>query len=484
MAFVSALRRTSSSLLRKSLSLSSYPLSSSSSSSTSFFRISSRHRFFIALLNQLVPDSARPPLRFCTTTASPPSRDDPIWGNPTEEVDETITIDGCDFEHWLVIMRFPEDPKPSEDEMVDTYIKTLAAVVGSEEEAKKKIYSVSTTTFTGFGALVSRDLSQNLKGLPGVLWVLPDSYLDVPNKDYGGDLLVDGKVVPRPEYRFGEQELGDTVEYSIKDLEESEECEENKKGTEELEGSFIERLRERIKNVEESSLEDSEGPAGVTKGRPTKNVEILTEGVNVALEGRPPMFDTLKETMKTMERGPSHENLEATAAPFDRLREKLLIEPAQQCKSKELERRHPMFDMLKETMKTMEREPSHENLEETADEEESAAPFDRLREKILTEPAQQSKSKELEGRVEESEDMDKTAALFGRLREKMKNRKIEPVGSSGEHYDSPDIWSDEYYEKAEEPQKKLTKEQLDALTVQMQEFEREVLQRKDENKDG
>lgn len=23
-------------------------------------------------------------------------------------------------------------------------------------------------------------------GLPGVLWVLPDSYLDVPNKDYGG----------------------------------------------------------------------------------------------------------------------------------------------------------------------------------------------------------------------------------------------------------------------------------------------------------
>jgi len=25
-----------------------------------------------------------------------------------------------------------------------------------------------------------------LEGLPGVLWVLPDSYLDVPNKDYGG----------------------------------------------------------------------------------------------------------------------------------------------------------------------------------------------------------------------------------------------------------------------------------------------------------
>lgn len=27
-------------------------------------------------------------------------------------------------------------------------------------------------------------------GLPGVLWVLPDSYIDVKNKDYGGYFLV------------------------------------------------------------------------------------------------------------------------------------------------------------------------------------------------------------------------------------------------------------------------------------------------------
>jgi len=26
-------------------------------------------------------------------------------------------------------------------------------------------------------------------GLPGVLWVLPDSYIDVKNKGYGGDYL-------------------------------------------------------------------------------------------------------------------------------------------------------------------------------------------------------------------------------------------------------------------------------------------------------
>ncbi|CAN1319137.1 Multiple organellar RNA editing factor 9, chloroplastic, partial [Linum perenne] len=33
-------------------------------------------------------------------------------------------------------------------------------------------------------------------GLPGVLWVLPDSYIDVKNKDYGGDKYVNGEIIP------------------------------------------------------------------------------------------------------------------------------------------------------------------------------------------------------------------------------------------------------------------------------------------------
>lgn len=78
-----------------------------------------------------------------------------------------------------------------------------------------KIYSVSTKCYFAFGALVSEELSYKLKGtsgsnclyffliawlsglshlcfhyilpdLPKVRWVLPDSYLDVKNKDYGG----------------------------------------------------------------------------------------------------------------------------------------------------------------------------------------------------------------------------------------------------------------------------------------------------------
>lgn len=35
----------------------------------------------------------------------------------------------------------------------------------SEEEAKKKIYSVCTTTYTGFGALISEELSYKVKGI-------------------------------------------------------------------------------------------------------------------------------------------------------------------------------------------------------------------------------------------------------------------------------------------------------------------------------
>lgn len=82
------------------------------------------------------------------------------------------------------------------------------------EEAKKNMYAFSTTTYTGFQCTVSEETSEKFKGesklflfhhmriwnssvlaltleihfvgLPGVLWVLPDSYIDVKNKDYGG----------------------------------------------------------------------------------------------------------------------------------------------------------------------------------------------------------------------------------------------------------------------------------------------------------
>ncbi|KAL4565243.1 hypothetical protein LXL04_029329 [Taraxacum kok-saghyz] len=171
--------------------------------------ITSRSRFSLPLLDhhyqspQLAP---RVPVRLKSSGSgySPLNDPSPNWSNRPPK--ETILLDGCDYEHWLIVMEFPTDPKPSEDEMINSYVKTLASVLESEEEAKKKIYSVSTTTYTGFGALISEEISYKVKGLPGVLWVLPDSYLDVPNKDYGGDLFVDGKVIPRPQYRFADRQ--------------------------------------------------------------------------------------------------------------------------------------------------------------------------------------------------------------------------------------------------------------------------------------
>ncbi|CAA3005228.1 Hypothetical predicted protein [Olea europaea subsp. europaea] len=117
----------------------------------------------------------------------------PNWSNRPPK--ETILLDGCDFEHWLIVMEKPEG-EPTRDEIIDSYIKTLAMVVGSEEEARMKIYSVSTRHYFAFGALVSEELSYKLKELPRVRWVLPDSYLDVKNKDYGGEPFINGQAVP------------------------------------------------------------------------------------------------------------------------------------------------------------------------------------------------------------------------------------------------------------------------------------------------
>eukprot|EP00268_Persea_americana_P022087 TRINITY_DN2197_c0_g3_i1.p1 TRINITY_DN2197_c0_g3~~TRINITY_DN2197_c0_g3_i1.p1 ORF type:complete len:240 (-),score=28.15 TRINITY_DN2197_c0_g3_i1:650-1369(-) len=109
---------------------------------------------------------------------------------------ETILLPGCDFNHWLIVMEFPKDPAPTREQMIDTYLNTLATVLGSMEEAKKNMYAFSTTTYTGFQCTVSEETSEKFKGLPGVLWVLPDSYIDVKNKDYGGDKYINGEIIP------------------------------------------------------------------------------------------------------------------------------------------------------------------------------------------------------------------------------------------------------------------------------------------------
>ncbi|XP_051125452.1 DAG protein, chloroplastic [Andrographis paniculata] len=116
--------------------------------------------------------------------------------NSGSEERETIMLPGCDYNHWLIVMEFPKDPPPTREQMIDTYLNTLATVLGSMEEAKKNMYAFSTTTYTGFQCTVSEETSEKFKGLPGVLWVLPDSYIDVKNKDYGGDKYINGEIIP------------------------------------------------------------------------------------------------------------------------------------------------------------------------------------------------------------------------------------------------------------------------------------------------
>lgn len=103
---------------------------------------------------------------------------------------------GCDYEHWLVTMEFP-DPQTTREQKIDTFVKTLASIVGSEEEAKKRIYALSTTTYTGFMCEISEELSEKIKKEPGVEWVLPDSYGDPIKKEYGvGDKYINGVIIP------------------------------------------------------------------------------------------------------------------------------------------------------------------------------------------------------------------------------------------------------------------------------------------------
>ncbi|CAH2051861.1 unnamed protein product [Thlaspi arvense] len=105
---------------------------------------------------------------------------------------------GCDYEHWLIIMDKPGGENANPQQMIDCYVQTLAKILGSEEEAKRKIYNVSCERYFGFGCEIDEETSNKLEGIPGVLFVLPDSFVDAEYRDYGAELFVNGEVVPRP----------------------------------------------------------------------------------------------------------------------------------------------------------------------------------------------------------------------------------------------------------------------------------------------
>lgn len=48
----------------------------------------------------------------------------------SSEPRETIMLPGCDYNHWLIVMEFPKDPAPTREQMIETYLNTLATVLG------------------------------------------------------------------------------------------------------------------------------------------------------------------------------------------------------------------------------------------------------------------------------------------------------------------------------------------------------------------
>ncbi|TYH36385.1 hypothetical protein ES332_D13G260600v1 [Gossypium tomentosum] len=182
---------------RRSLStLLSRALTASSSSS-----FPSRSRLTVALLNKtpvFIPEATKILTRTKTSGSgySPLNDPSPNCSSPRP----SVLLDDSSYEHWLIILEFPERPKPLEEEMIDAYVKTLASVVGSEEEAKRRIYAVGgrLTRYTGFRAVMSEEMAFELERFPLVEGVYRDSQDEYIEDFDGGHLLVDGKVVLRP----------------------------------------------------------------------------------------------------------------------------------------------------------------------------------------------------------------------------------------------------------------------------------------------
>ncbi|KAL7606565.1 hypothetical protein Lser_V15G17873 [Lactuca serriola] len=133
----------------------------------------------------------------------PTSRRSSTSGAPPQirglELDRAVApIDGCDYKHWLVVMD-PPISYPSRHQIVERYIQTLASALGSEEEAKRSIYSVSTKYYYAFGCKIDDNVISSIKSMPNVKWVLPDSHICHGKDDYGGEPFIDGHVVPYDE---------------------------------------------------------------------------------------------------------------------------------------------------------------------------------------------------------------------------------------------------------------------------------------------
>ncbi|KAF5205403.1 multiple organellar RNA editing factor 2, chloroplastic-like, partial [Thalictrum thalictroides] len=88
-------------------------------------------------------------------------------------------------DHWLIVIKQRESELKTEAQTLDFFIKILAEAIGSEQEAKERIYIIWSNFPFGFGAEIDEETSNKLKGCPNVLKVLPDYSFDVKDKVSG-----------------------------------------------------------------------------------------------------------------------------------------------------------------------------------------------------------------------------------------------------------------------------------------------------------
>ncbi|KAF9615838.1 hypothetical protein IFM89_026678 [Coptis chinensis] len=86
-------------------------------------------------------------------------------------------------DHWLVHTKVPDGTNFIQKRTIDNYVEMLAEVIGSEEEAKKKLYIVWNKVPYGFGAEIDQVTANKLQARYDVLNVLPDYAYDL--KDLG-----------------------------------------------------------------------------------------------------------------------------------------------------------------------------------------------------------------------------------------------------------------------------------------------------------
>ncbi|KAL6517742.1 hypothetical protein OROMI_033443 [Orobanche minor] len=185
--------------LRRVISLS-YPLLHHSIHHPRPISSISSHLFSLTISNRSPTATALPSSTQLTRPFTSTSRLFRKTFDPeTDEIGpDSILFEGCDYNHWLITVDFPKDSNLTREQMIETYVNIAAQIFGSVEEAKKNIYALSTTTYVGFQVLCSEETSEKFKSIPGVVFVLPDSYIDPVNKEYGGDKYVNGEIFPRP----------------------------------------------------------------------------------------------------------------------------------------------------------------------------------------------------------------------------------------------------------------------------------------------